>query len=55
MTADYAWYNNISIWVSLAAWLLAQSVKMIWFVCVVEAVEKISNTFSSGIEFKIIN
>ena len=29
MTADYAWYNNISIWVSLAAWLLAQSVKMI--------------------------
>jgi acid phosphatase family membrane protein YuiD len=28
MTEDFAWYRNVSIWSGLAAWLLAQSVKM---------------------------
>lgn len=25
---DFAWYDNISIWCGLAAWLIAQSIKM---------------------------
>lgn len=29
MTSDFAWYNNISIWCGLAAWLVAQSTKMV--------------------------
>ena len=29
MTDDFSWYKNISIWCCLAAWLLAQSIKMI--------------------------
>lgn len=29
MTEDFAWYNNISIWCGLAAWLLAQCIKMV--------------------------
>ena len=28
MTTDFAWYNNISIWCGLTAWLIAQSIKM---------------------------
>lgn len=30
MTADFAWYNNISIWCGLGAWLVAQSTKMVF-------------------------
>lgn len=29
MSDDFAWYRNISIWCGLAAWLLAQSIKMV--------------------------
>lgn len=29
MNANSAWYTNISVWCALAAWLLAQSIKMI--------------------------
>lgn len=28
MTADLAWYSNISIWCLVVAWLIAQSIKM---------------------------
>lgn len=29
MTEDFAWYANISIWCSLIAWLIAQTIKMV--------------------------
>jgi len=29
MTADFSWYNNISIWSAFAAWMVAQTAKMI--------------------------
>lgn len=29
MTSDWAWYSNITIWTGLAAWVLAQLIKLL--------------------------
>ncbi|MFH0878276.1 MAG: divergent PAP2 family protein [Lentisphaerota bacterium] len=31
MTTDFAWYGNISIWAGVAAWILAQCIKLLIF------------------------